>query len=213
MFMPGNHDSRRPFRRHLIDWEENDEVIDQVRWIDGLRVIGLDSTALGGHWGEVTDEQLAWLAEELQTPAPLGTILALHHPPIPGPIEPLNVLIVADPERLAEVIRGTDVRLVVAGHTHHAQTGMLGGVPVSVATASAYQMDVLSAGTVMRGLPGVAFTRIDVSPDMLHTTYVQLLPTTPRLYEIELEKLAGLIAGHADQHEVESAFAPAVVEA
>ena len=37
----------------------------------------------GYHHGELSESQLDWLAAELATPAPDGTILAMHHPPVP----------------------------------------------------------------------------------------------------------------------------------
>ena len=70
----------------------------------------------------------------------------LHHAPIPPPT-PLLVYFAlerASRRALAEVIAGTDVRLVLAGHHHLAQSGMLGGVPVAVAGSTAIRTDPLA---------------------------------------------------------------------
>ena len=53
--------------------------------MDGLRIIALDTSVPGYHHGELTDAQLAWLADVLATPAPHGTLLALT-PPLPVPM-------------------------------------------------------------------------------------------------------------------------------
>src|SRR6478609_4174549 len=78
----GNHDDRGAFRSRLLDDRSVDlsRPVDRVDELDGLRLVTLDSTVPGFHHGEVRDEQLAWLADVLATPAPLGTILAMHHP-------------------------------------------------------------------------------------------------------------------------------------
>jgi hypothetical protein len=47
----------------------------------------LDTSVPGYHHGEISGRQLDWLADELATPAPDGTILALHHPPIPSVLD------------------------------------------------------------------------------------------------------------------------------
>ena len=209
LLVPGNHDERAPFREYLLDGEPTAEPIDQVRWVDGLRVIALDSTVPGRPHGELEDTQLQWLAAELATPAPHGTIVALHHPPIGGPAEFGGIITLHDNERLAERVRGKDVLMIVAGHTHHASAGALGGVPVWVATATAYQMDALAAGAdVMTGKAGSAFTRIDVKDGAAVATHIPVLAGRP-LYSIEWETLQRFIEHGASEEEIEAAFNPA----
>ena len=189
LYMMGNHDARPAFRQGLLDAEPTEESVDRVMWMDGLRVIGLDSTVPGLHHGEIDQAQLEWLAAELAEPAPLGTIVAVHHPPIYSPLPLLQWLNLTNADQLAEVIDGTDVLLVVAGHTHHTTAGLLGGVPVWVATATAYQSDVLAPGALYRGKPGNAFTRIDVVGGRAYPTQVpiQADPAAEPLYQIDAE--------------------------
>ena len=53
-------------------------------------------------------------------PAEHGTLLAMHHPPIPVPtMEPAAIIELLDQDRLAAVIEGTDVRQVLGGHFHY----------------------------------------------------------------------------------------------
>jgi 3',5'-cyclic AMP phosphodiesterase CpdA len=209
LYLPGNHDERLAFRRDLLGWDENDEVIDQVLWCDGLRVIGLDSTVPGSHYGHLDDVQLAWLTAELARPAPLGTVLALHHPPIFGPSEFLNELTLREPEVLGSVIAGSDVSMIVAGHAHHVSGGALAGVPVWVATATAYQMDVLVAPTALRGVVGTAFTRLDVWPGSTVATLIPVFAPATTVYEIDVEKLRSFVSrgGEVTAEEIEAAFA------
>jgi len=164
VFIPGNHDDRATFQRELLGGHPRDGVappIDQGHWFGELRVISLDSVIPGVDGGELGDGQLEFLRSELAHRAPDGTVLALHHPPITSPIRSMAGMALAHPERLASVIEGSDVCLVVAGHNHHASAGMLGSTPVCVAPALSYRSDPLVEDAYV-ALSGSAFTRIDV---------------------------------------------------
>jgi len=138
----GNHDNRANFRKGLLDQPGNDAPVDQSYFINGLRVITLDTSVPGFHHGELSQSQLEWLDRELETPAPDGTILALHHPPVPSVLD-LSVLVeLRDQASLAAVVRNSDVRTILAGHLHYSTTGTFAGIPVSVASASCYTQDL-----------------------------------------------------------------------
>ena len=153
----GNHDDRAAFRAGLLGdtaLAPSDAPVDHVHFIDGLRVITMDSSVPGHHHGELSADQLRWLANELEVPAPHGTILALHHPPVPS-VQDLAVLVeLRDQRSLAAVVRGSDVRTILAGHLHYSTTAMFAGVPVSVASATCYTQDLLFDGGGTRGRDG-----------------------------------------------------------
>ncbi|MHB1172483.1 MAG: phosphodiesterase [Lacisediminihabitans sp.] len=142
IWVMGNHDDREAFRVGL--WGERPTVnpVDRVYDVNGLRVITLDTTVPGFHWGEVTSAQLDWLAEELSAPAPHGTILAMHHPPLPSVLDLAVAVELRDQSGLAEVLEGSDVRSILAGHLHYSSTGTFAGIPVSVASATCYTQDL-----------------------------------------------------------------------
>jgi 3',5'-cyclic AMP phosphodiesterase CpdA len=140
----GNHDDRAGFRGRLFDDTATAPMIpvDRVDELDGLRLVTLDSTVPGLHHGELRDEQLAWLADVLATPAPLGTILAMHHPPVPSVLPLAASVELRDQSRLAEVLRGSDVRAIIAGHLHYSTFATFAGIPVSVASSTCYAQDL-----------------------------------------------------------------------
>ena len=144
LWVMGNHDDRAGFREHLLDERGVDPLqpVDRVDELDGLRVVTLDSTVPGAHWGELRDAQLEWLREVLATPAPLGTILAMHHPPVPAVLPLAASVELRDQSRLATVLRGSDVRAIIAGHLHYSTFGTFAGIPVSVASATCYTQDL-----------------------------------------------------------------------
>jgi 3',5'-cyclic AMP phosphodiesterase CpdA len=158
IWVMGNHDDRAAFRASLMPTAPGDPLvdptspIDQVHEINGLRVISLDTSVPGHHHGAISDRQLLWLANELSTPAPDGTILAMHHPPVPSVLELAVAVELHDQERLAQVLRGTDVRSIIAGHLHYSSSSTFAGIPVSVASATCYTQDlnVPVGGTLAR---------------------------------------------------------------
>jgi 3',5'-cyclic-AMP phosphodiesterase len=166
---------RDTFQRHLLagsgdgdgdsDGEgDGDGPVNQTHWRDGLRIIALDSTIPGESHGALDDQTLDYLRAEIAAAAPDGTVLALHHPPIPSPIQPMAQIALREPERLRDAIVGSDVRIVLCGHNHHEALGTLGPVPVWVCPATAYRADVTSTQTFKR-VPDIALSRIDLSDD------------------------------------------------
>ena len=152
IWVMGNHDERPDYSRLLFD-EESDAPQDRVYDIDGLRVISFDTTVPGYHHGAVSDDQLDWLADVLSSPAPHGSVLAVHHPPVPTPLlEAMGMLELQDQSRLAEVLRGSDVRAILAGHLHYSTHSTFAGIPVSVASATCYTLDLSAEDRVLSGV-------------------------------------------------------------
>ncbi|OMH23614.1 phosphodiesterase [Tersicoccus phoenicis] len=142
IWVMGNHDDRANLREYLRGDARTGEPLDEVHWIGGLRIIVLDTTVPGYHHGELSDDQLRWLAGELAVPAPDGTLLAMHHPPVPC-VQNLAALVeLRGQSRLADVVRGSDVRSILAGHLHYSTTATFAGIPVSVASATCYTQDL-----------------------------------------------------------------------
>ena len=172
IWVMGNHDERPAFRRALIgDPLGGYRPVDRVDDVNGLRVITLDSTVPGHHHGEVAPAQLDWLAEELSIPAPHGTILAMHHPPVPSVLDLAVSVELRDQSGLAEVVEGSDIRSIIAGHLHYSSTATFAGIPVSVASASCYTQDLNVPVGGTRGRDGArAFNLVHVYPStVLHS--------------------------------------------
>jgi 3',5'-cyclic AMP phosphodiesterase CpdA len=178
VYLPGNHDLRAAFRRHLLGRPDGSGPINQVHRCGGLRIVALDSVVPGQDGGDLAEETLGFLRSELATPAPDGTVVALHHPPIPSPIVPMAHIMLRHPEQLAEAVEGSDVRLIVCGHNHHEGFGMLGSVPVWMSPSSAYRLDVRSPEAT-RGVPGAAFSRIDIATQGVTASVIPIPLPTP----------------------------------
>ena len=170
----GNHDDRPTFRRELLD-AEGDHPVNLEHDLDGLRLLVLDSNVTGRSWGEVAPESLAWLANRLDTRARLGTVLVVHHPPIPQPQTAANVLWpLRNPDALAREVAGSDVRVILSGHVHQPSYGTLAGLPVVTAPALAYSQD-LTVGRDQRGQDAhQGFALVDLYDDQVVSTPVFL---------------------------------------
>jgi 3',5'-cyclic-AMP phosphodiesterase len=194
IWVMGNHDTRQTFRVGLLDEQPSDDPIDRVHWVGGLRLIALDSTVLGHHFGEIDDAQLTWLAEELATPAPEGTILALHHPPVPSPIGLIGLVELREQNRLAAVLEGTDVRAILGGHLHYSTMSTFAGIPVSVASATCYTQDLNVVYPAARGQDGgQSFNLVHVYGDrVLHS--VVPVGDFPTLYEMPADQISAFLA-------------------
>lgn len=138
----GNHDIREHFYPALLDEAPSNAPVDRVYDVNGLRVITLDTSVPGSHYGELSPEQLVWISKELETPAPYGTILALHHPPIPAVIASSLTVELRDQKSLAEVVAGTDIISIIGGHLHYSCSATFAGIPVSVASSTCYTQDL-----------------------------------------------------------------------
>lgn len=169
----GNHDEREPYSLGLFG-EESSAPQDRVYDLAGLRIIALDSTVPGWHHGALTAEQREWLRDLLETPAPHGTILAMHHPPIPVPMVPEAELIALHDQReFADIVRGTDVRAVLGGHFHYTSFSTFAGALVSVASATCYTLDPAPDRRISSSVDGAqSFTMLHVYDDQIVHTVV-----------------------------------------
>ena len=152
----GNHDSRTAFRSVLLDAlppGRDDAPLNQAHDLGGLRVLWLDTTVPGADHGEVAPASLEWLAARLAEPAQRGTILGMHHAPLPVVQDMAASWELHGQADLARVLTGSGVRAILAGHFHQSGFGTFAGIPVHAATSVCYTQD-LASGRGMRAQDG-----------------------------------------------------------
>lgn len=178
--IPGNHDLPEPFRDGVLDGEPLHRAVD----VHGVRIVGLDTSVPGRPHGELGAGQLEWLDDVLAKPAKHGTVIALHHPPVPTVHPLLGRIGLRDPDRLARVLRGTDVRIMVCGHAHAVAAGTLAGIPVWSAPALGVTSDPLPPAGQMRAWGDIGgLTRIDLFEDDVVATLVPLSSAPTAIYD------------------------------
>jgi len=202
-----NHDERSAFHAGLLDDPVGgDSSVDRVDDIDGLRIVTLDSTVPGHHHGEISDGQLEWLEGVLAVTAPLGTILAMHHPPIPSVLPLAASVELRDQRRLTPVLRGSDVRAIIAGHLHYSTFGTFAGIPVSVASSTCYAQDLTVPAGGSRpqdGARSVNLVRVHDDTVVHAVIGVEQTPVLEHIDAAEARRrlaLAGIVPRTEDAH-------------
>ena len=197
IYATGNHDLRSVFHRELLDIADGQAPILQIHELDGVRVLVLDSTVVGAGHGVLPPEHLDELVGVLGRPYPGGSVVMLHHAPIPLPT-PLQTFFALDRRSraaLADAIRGTDARIVLAGHQHLAGFGVLGGVPVSVASSTAIRTDPLAPPGHERTYGSTGFNLVRLYRD---TVSISVIPVdgAPVIFDLDEAGCASVIHAH-----------------
>ena len=186
IYSTGNHDARGPFREvfrsgHVgDDGADHGEVLDPhtetcaaVSYLGGLRVITLDSLVPGQTHGILDKDQLARLSEVLTTPAPDGTVLVFHHPPLQLRSVPYVAgVVLQNISDLGDMVRATDVRAIPTGHLHFQVSGLLAGVPVWVTPGVVTRIDTTASPGLVRGVLGAGATVVDLADPTSPTFHV-----------------------------------------
>ncbi len=122
LVIPGNHDDRRTFRRAFGDhaYLQADGPLHYVAGGHGaVRIVALDVTVPGLHYGELYAASIHWLDGALSAEPMRPTILMMHQPPFDCGVPYLDLYHCRDGERLAAVVaRHRQVERIVCGHVH-----------------------------------------------------------------------------------------------
>ncbi|MFD3619329.1 metallophosphoesterase [Streptomyces sp. NPDC058676] len=209
----GNHDERTAFTKvlgsgHLTaDGTERAETVLEsavgeraaVSTVGGWRFVTLDSLVPGKVHGHLSRAQLDWLRQVLSEPAPKGTILAFHHPPIALDVETQRVFGLRDPEDLAAVIEGTDVRVVLTGHFHLQLFGFLAAVPVWVTPGVVNRIDLTAAPGTERAVRGASASLVELggaTGPLFHTFHARDPRAHETVWELGEEQVRSLVENH-----------------
>ena len=180
--VPGNHDLREGFRRvlanghvlgeggrplaHTMEHTPPEVPVSGQSTVHGFRIVTVDTSVPGAGYGHLNETALERLRTALTgEPTEHGTVVVLHHPPVPSPTLLHEALRLQNPEDLAEVLDGSDVRVVLGGHQHHHAVGSLGGIPVLVAPGVANDTDVVGPYDEESAHVAAGALIVDVAPD------------------------------------------------
>ena len=123
--------------------------------------------------------------------------MVLHHAPLPPPSPLLSYFALEASSRraLSAAIGGSDVRLILAGHHHLAQSAMLGSVPVAVAGSTAIRTDPLAPAGHERTFASGAFNLVEVYPD---TITVSVIPVdgAEQVFDLDPDGCRAVISAH-----------------
>lgn len=198
VYATGNHDVRVVFHAELLDEPDHRGPILQVHRLAGIRIAVLDSTVVGAGHGVLTPEHLAELSAELAEPYPGGSVVVLHHAPLPPPSPLLTYFALDRRSRvaLAEAVSGTDTRIILAGHHHLAGSGMVGGVPVAIAPSTAIRTDPLAPDGHERTYESAGFNLVRLFPDGAVSVSVVPVDGAPEIFHLDEDGCGAVIAAH-----------------
>jgi 3',5'-cyclic AMP phosphodiesterase CpdA len=184
-FCPGNHDDRAAFRTVLLgeqpeldrssqgppsqrslSADSREGPVNRAHEVGELTVLMCDSTLPGRNEGLLDPDTLAWIEKELDALGPDGSaLLAFHHPPVPVHVPMLDVMLLRNPDALADLLaRRPELIGVVNGHTHTAAASALAGRPVLLCPAVTWTLRLpVQGGPVddRDDAPGIAYHCIE----------------------------------------------------
>lgn len=210
IYSTGNHDERQAFAKALGSGHLDPDGSDRadallssaeteraaVSMVDGHRFITLDTLVPGKGYGHLSRTQLDWLRDVLRTPAPHGTVLVFHHPPITLDVEVQQALGLQNPSELAQVIRGSDVRLILCGHFHLQIFGFLETTPVWVTPGVVTRVDLTAAPGTERAVRGASATLVELGAThgpLFHTLHARDPQVGQAVYELDEQQLRSVI--------------------
>lgn len=176
--LPGNHDHRDRLRSAFPNhpWVDDDHA-SWVQFVDGVRIVGLDTTVPGQPGGLIDDQRATWLSSALADPHDGVTILAMHHPPFETGIGWMDRSGLSGRARLEAVLRDQPhVDRIWCGHLHRPITSVVGGVPAEVGLSTTVHVALdLAPGAVTRVVRDPAGYRVHMIGDgtiVSHTRYI-----------------------------------------
>ncbi|WP_051267466.1 metallophosphoesterase family protein [Nakamurella lactea] len=102
--------------------------------MSGVRFLLLDSSIPGEFAGRLDPDSLVWLADQLEHPVGVPTLVALHHPPMHLGHPVIDTLGLQNPLPLRDALIGNvDLVATLVGHTHAATAATFAGRPLLVA--------------------------------------------------------------------------------
>ncbi|MEX1047336.1 MAG: metallophosphoesterase [Actinomycetota bacterium] len=110
----GNHDARN------VGYVHFEELVGPRHWatdVEGVRIVGADSSEPDLNEGQIGRERYPWIREQFDVDASLK-IFAIHHHLLPVPGTGRERSIVNDAGDLLEVLLKSGVNIVLTGHKH-----------------------------------------------------------------------------------------------
>ncbi len=180
LLLPGNHDDRGNLRDAFPGQPFEDGRFLMYAADDWpLRIVALDTVVAGRPHGEFCPARCRWLDDVLSEQPDRPTVVMMHHPPFATGIAHMDGMGLLDPSGFAAVVaRHGQIVRILCGHIHRPIQTMFAGVPVSVAPATSFQVELKlddSKGIKLTKEPP-AFQLHNWSPGgglLSHTAYVE----------------------------------------
>jgi 3',5'-cyclic AMP phosphodiesterase CpdA len=141
--VPGNHDDRAGFRTafgDILPFGAGPYLNYEAR-VGDLRVLALDTLVEGRVHGALDARQLGWLSDKLTGQKAEPTVIAMHHPPFPSGVTPLDAMsLTVGRDELGELVAACTAPLyILAGHIHRPFQAIWNGAFCQVGGGPSFQ--------------------------------------------------------------------------
>lgn len=135
--LPGNHDDFGLMQTHL---HTGNIGCDKQLVLDGWLILMLNSQKIDSPIGVLADDELAFLAQTLESHAGLPTLIAVHHHCIASGSSWMDTMRIQNSAAfLALIKKHPQVKAVTCGHVHQTFTKHEGQIALFAAPASCFQ--------------------------------------------------------------------------
>jgi len=138
--IPGNHDDRETFRAAFADHAYLPKSGPHSYTIDDmgpLRIVALDVTVPGEHYGLIDEERAHWLEKALAAAPDRPTLIMMHQPPFDTGIPYMDPYSCRNGSRMAEIVaRFPNIERIVCGHMHRSMQLKFGGTVLCTAPST-----------------------------------------------------------------------------
>lgn len=158
-YLCGNHDHQQGLRALMPSVALANGTLDYVIEHNGARLVCVDSATHGqDHGGRLSDEQLAWLEQQITTETDKPLLVGIHHPPLALGNEVIDFFGMSNGAEVHAVLRKAVPRLqgVFFGHIHQIVDTVQDGVYYCAVQSPLGQPDLWPAVTPER--------RTDITP-------------------------------------------------
>jgi 3',5'-cyclic AMP phosphodiesterase CpdA len=148
--MPGNHDDARTLARVFTQEPYRGATDGHFSYaVDAgpVRIVALDSTKYRRPGGYLDEARLSWLRSQLRNARERPVLLALHHPPFPAGVWPMDWLGYESLEELKAIVAANpQIKRIVSGHVHCARTARWAGTFACTSPSTRPQRLIVGVG-------------------------------------------------------------------
>lgn len=144
--LAGNHDDCSLMREVCSDHSYLPNSGPLAYVVDGwpVKLIALDTNLHGKPQGELGEEQLSWLEEELAKETKRKVILFMHHPPFNTGLTTMDEMELIDADAFGQVVSRHDhVDRILCGHLHRSIQTMYKGILTQTCPSTSHQVQLL----------------------------------------------------------------------
>lgn len=131
----GNHDIKSQFRMGWLGQSASENSYNTIDEFEELAIISFDNSVFKNPNGHISEEQFTWLEQALIATAEKPVIVMTHHHLLK---EQNTIPAVPQADKMINLLSKYHVLAILTGHTHHAFTGEIDGIPYYTSSSMSF---------------------------------------------------------------------------